>query len=163
MARIIGQERVAEVFGVAPKTIVDWQEQGFPVAVRGSPGVPSEYDTQACIEWYVQRALDRAGKESARDRLARIQGDKALIEIAQLQRELVKVEEVEPAIKQWLTDHCAELDQIPDSWVDPIVAAGGDTNQVLQLLKDMVRSLKESAAAYEFSTSTDQEVAPDGL
>ena len=44
---ISGQENIAAVFGVAPKTIVEWQEQGFPVAVRGRPGVPSEFETEA--------------------------------------------------------------------------------------------------------------------
>jgi len=163
VARIIGQERIAELFGVAPKTIVEWQEQGLPIAQRGSPGVPSEYESQECIAWYVARELDRAGRETARDRLARLQADKVERELRVMDRELLEAAEVEPAIRQWLTDHCAELDQVPDAWIDPLVAAAGDAHALHQLLKDLVRALKDSAAAYEFSSTPDPEGAASGL
>lgn len=39
--RIIGQERIAEVFGVTPKTIVEWQEQGVLWGMQTSARAPS--------------------------------------------------------------------------------------------------------------------------
>lgn len=152
MARIIGQEQIAAVFGVAPKTVVEWQEQGFPIALRGGPGVPSEYESQDCISWFVARELERNGRESARDRLARLQADKVERELRVMDRELLEAHEVEPAVRQWLSDHCATLDQAPDAWIDQFVAAGADQHALHQLLKDLIRALKESAAAYEFSS-----------
>ena len=97
--RIIGQEQVAEAFGVAPKTIVEWQEQGFPVAVRGRPGVPSEYDLPACIDWLVRREVTKVQGESPRDRVLRLQGDSLELELAQQRGKLVDVDSVEPSIQ----------------------------------------------------------------
>ena len=97
--RIVGQETIADAFGVVPKTIVEWQEQGFPVAARGRPGVPSEYDLPACIEWLVQREVRKVQGESQRDRLFRLQGDKAELELAEKRGLLVPAEEVEPKLR----------------------------------------------------------------
>lgn len=98
--RIVGQERIAEVFGVAPKTIVEWQEGGLPIAKRGGPGVPSEYDSEACIKWLVDREVGKvAAAESPRDRLFRLQGD-ALEREAAIQRGiLVRPDAVEPRLR----------------------------------------------------------------
>lgn len=96
MTRVVGQESIAALFGVAPKTIVEWQEDGFPVAKRGGPGVPSEYDAPECIAWLVDRERAKVQGESPRDRLFRLQGD--ALERQQLQdaKVLVHVDSVEP-------------------------------------------------------------------
>lgn len=97
--RIIGQEQIADVMGVAPKTIVEWQEEGFPIAVRGRPGVPSEYESQECIRWLVDREVRKVQGESPRDRLFRIQADTAELELAERRGRLVDVEQVEPKMR----------------------------------------------------------------
>lgn len=97
--RIVGQERIADVFGVAPKTIVEWQEQGFPVAVRGAPGIPSEYDTQTCVGWLVQREVTKVQGERPQDRLARVQADKIEMENAERRGLLINAEQLEPKLK----------------------------------------------------------------
>lgn len=97
--RVKGQETIASVFGVAPKTIVDWQEQGFPVAVRGKPGVPSEYDTGACIAWLVEREVKKVQSERPQDRLARVQADKIEMENAERRGQLIQADQLEPKLK----------------------------------------------------------------
>ena len=97
--RIIGQESIAEVFGVAPKTIVEWQEAGFPVAQRGGPGVPSEYESAECISWLVQRELGKVRQESPRDRVFRLQADNLEIDLAEKRGRLIPVDAVEPKWK----------------------------------------------------------------
>lgn len=112
--RIVGQERIAEVFGVAPKTIVEWQDQGFPIAQRGSPGVPSEYETQACINWLVERELRKVQAEKPQDRLARVTADK--IEMENLERRglLIKAELLEPKLKAaYIAAREAWLEAVP--------------------------------------------------
>lgn len=96
--RIVGQEKVADCFGVAPKTIVEWQVDGFPVAQRGGPGVPSEYELAACIQWLVQREVGKVQGESPRDRVFRLQGDDLELELAKKHGRLVEVDQVEPMI-----------------------------------------------------------------
>lgn len=97
--RIIGQESIADVFGVAPKTIVEWQEQGFPVAQRGGPGVPSEYETKECIIWMVERELRKIREEKPQDRLARVQADKIEMENAERRGMLIPADQLEPKLK----------------------------------------------------------------
>ena len=101
--RIKGQESIAEVFGVAPKTIVEWQEQGLPIAVRGRPGVPSEYDTAACIEWMVEREIKKIQAERPQDRLARLQADKIEIELAERRGVLIPADLLEPRLQAAFT------------------------------------------------------------
>lgn len=84
------------MFGVAPKTIVEWQEQGMPIAERGRPGVPSLYDSRACIDWYLQREMNKANVETPRDRLARLQADEVELKLAERRGQLVPADQIEP-------------------------------------------------------------------
>lgn len=97
--RITGQENIASVFGVAPKTIVEWQEQGFPVAVRGGPGVASEYETETCIGWLIDREVKKVQAERPQDRLARVQADKIEMENAERRGLLIPAEQLEPKLR----------------------------------------------------------------
>ena len=97
--RIIGQEQIAEVFGVAAKTIVEWQEQGFPIAVRGAPGIPSEYETEACINWLIDREVRKVQTERPQDRLARVQADKIEMENAEKRGLLIPADQLEPKLR----------------------------------------------------------------
>lgn len=94
--RIVGQEQVADLFGVAPKTIVDWQEQGFPIAVRGRPGVASEYESAECIAWYMQREVAKVQAETPRDRLARLQSEEIELRLLEKRGSLVQADKIEP-------------------------------------------------------------------
>lgn len=97
--RIVGQENIASVFGMAPKTIVEWQEQGFPVMVRGGPGVASEYETEACIGWLVDREVKKVQSERPQDRLARVQADKIEMENAEKRGVLIPADQLEPKLR----------------------------------------------------------------
>lgn len=92
--KITGQENIAEIFGVAPKTVIAWQEEGLPVLKRGQPGVPSEYDSAACIRWFADRELNRANADRPRDRLHRAQAENAELNLRIRRGELAPVEEV---------------------------------------------------------------------
>jgi terminase small subunit / prophage DNA-packing protein len=94
--RVKGQEQIAAMFGVAPKTITEWQVLGFPVAAQGGPGVPSEYDAPACIKWMVDREVGKVRAETPKDRLNRLQADKIEFELMKDRRLFVPADEVEP-------------------------------------------------------------------
>lgn len=87
------------MFGVAPKTIVEWQEAGFPVALRGGPGVPSEYESEACIGWLVNREVGKVQTERPQDRLARVQADKIEMENAEKRGQLIPASLLEPKLR----------------------------------------------------------------
>ena len=94
--RVKGQENIAALFGVAPKTITEWQVLGFPVAVQGGPGIASEYDAPPCVQWLVDREVRKVRVETPKDRLARLQGDRLEQEMLKDARLLIPAEEVEP-------------------------------------------------------------------
>lgn len=87
------------MFGVAPKTIVDWQEQGLPIALRGSPGIPSEYESDACINWFVAREVLKVQGERPQDRLARVQADKIEMENEVDRGLLIPADQLEPKLR----------------------------------------------------------------
>jgi phage terminase Nu1 subunit (DNA packaging protein) len=97
--RITSQDSIASLFGVSRETINTWQDQGFPVALRGGPNVPSEYDSADCIRWRIARELDKAGAESPTNRLARAKAEAQ--EMANLEKRgtLVPVALIEPKLK----------------------------------------------------------------
>lgn len=98
MARIVGQERIADVFGVAPKTIVEWQEHGFPIAQRGGPGVASEYESAECIRWKIEHELRKIQSESPNDRLARAKAESVEMDNAERRGQLVQAAQLEPKL-----------------------------------------------------------------
>lgn len=96
--RIKGQQRIAELFGVTRETIDNWQQQGFPVAVRGGPGVPSEFETEACIKWMIDREIGKVRADRPQDRLARAQADKIEMENTERRKLLIPVGQIEPRL-----------------------------------------------------------------
>lgn len=94
--RVKGQEQISAMFGVAPKTITEWQVLGFPVAFQGGPGVASEYDAPACIKWLIDREVRKVQSESPKDRVLRLQGDKLEQDLLKDAKLLIPADEVEP-------------------------------------------------------------------
>ena len=97
--RIVGQEKIADLLGVSPKTIVEWQGQGLPIAVRGGPHVPSEYDSVDCITWLLSRELKKVEGEKPQDRLARMQADRIDLELKEKRGLLLPADQVEPRLR----------------------------------------------------------------
>jgi len=97
--RVIGQEQVASMFGVSSTSIVAWQDQGMPVALRGSPGIPSEYESEACINWLVAREVLKVQGERPQDRLARVQADKIEMENEVSRGALIPADQLEPKLR----------------------------------------------------------------
>lgn len=99
---IQGQHQIAELFGVSRETINNWQDAGFPVARRGGPNLPSEYDSADCIRWLIAREV-RSRREAAgsdeltaeRARLAKEQADKIAMQNAERRGELAPVAAME--------------------------------------------------------------------
>jgi len=94
--RISGQDNIANLFGVTGTTIVEWQKDGFPVAVQGGRGVPNEYLAAECIAWLVAREVGKVHVETPRDRVFRLQGDALERDAVEKACKLVRADQVEP-------------------------------------------------------------------
>lgn len=98
--RIIGQENIATIFGVTPRTITEWQAGGMPIAVQGGPGMPGEYNSEECIRWLVEREVRKVqGPEAPKDRLARLQGDELEMKLERERGKLIDAAAVEPVMR----------------------------------------------------------------
>jgi hypothetical protein len=61
--------------------------------------MPHEYETADCIKWYVAREMNRAGVETPRDRLFRLQAEDLEITLAQKRGQLVPAADLRPRLK----------------------------------------------------------------
>jgi phage terminase Nu1 subunit (DNA packaging protein) len=90
MGQRVTKAQLSEIVGRDERTLSRWQNTGMPVIEVGvGRGNENEYDTQAVIEWLVQLAEQRGEKESVRDRLDRIKGDREELALAKDLEEVV--------------------------------------------------------------------------
>lgn len=83
MGQRVTKAQLSEIVGRDERTLSRWQKTGMPMLETGlGRGNENEYDTQAVIEWLVQIAQQRGEKESVRDRLDRIKGDREELALA---------------------------------------------------------------------------------
>ena len=90
MGQRVSKAQLSEIVGRDERTLSRWQNSGMPVLETGvGRGNENEYDTKAVIEWLVQIAQQRGEKESVRDRLDRIKGDREELALAKDLEEVV--------------------------------------------------------------------------
>lgn len=97
--RVVSIQSIADLFGVTPATIHSWQGDGFPVEVRGAPGIPSEFDSARCIRWLVDREMAKAQADSPNNRLARAKAESVEMDNAERRGLLIPAALLEPKLK----------------------------------------------------------------
>ena len=86
----VSKAGLAEIVGRDERTLSRWQREGMPVQEIGlGRGNENQYDTEEVIGWLVQVAALNGKKESVRDRLDRIKGDREELALAKDLEELV--------------------------------------------------------------------------
>uniref|UniRef100_UPI001560A922 terminase small subunit n=2 Tax=Escherichia TaxID=561 RepID=UPI001560A922 len=63
----VNKKRLAEIFGVDPRTIEGWQTQGLPHVSGGGKGVEVAFNSAQVIEWYAQREKDIENEKLRRE------------------------------------------------------------------------------------------------
>ena len=90
MGKRVNKRELAEIFGVSERSFTEYQKDtSFPIAKAGGRGQSNEYDTQDVHEWLMERAVNGARRESSRERLERIKGDREELALAKDLEELV--------------------------------------------------------------------------
>jgi hypothetical protein len=101
MGKRVNKRELAATFGISERTFTAYQKDpSFPVAQSGTRGQANEYDTQDVHEWLLDRAVNGARRESARERLERIKGDREELGYAVDIKELVPAESVGARLEQ---------------------------------------------------------------
>ena len=158
--RLIGQEQIAAVLGVAPKTVTEWQVLGFPVAVQGGPGVPSEYDAPACVKWLVDREVRKVRAESPKDRVLRLQGDRLEQDLLKDAGLLIPADEVEPLWASAVLNAREFLLGEPPRLAS--IAIGMQKPELEQLLRDAFTQFLGRLANWRAAGEDEEDQADDG-
>jgi terminase small subunit / prophage DNA-packing protein len=144
---VTGQQSICDIFGVAPKTITEWQADGMPVHVQGGRGTPSQYDTVACIEWRVSRLAcgpDAYDLTTERARLAHHQANIAALDEDVKRKTLIPAELVKSKWQDMIASTRARLLSMPTRIAASCV--GRDEVEIEHLAREIVnQSLDELA------------------
>lgn len=95
---LIGRRGLAEALGVNPRTIDKWRDDGMPVAQRGSPGKEARFSRADVDAWRgAKQAANGNGSllslEAERAKLARVQTEKADLDVRLRKGDLVSRED----------------------------------------------------------------------
>lgn len=134
------KEMVAEHFGVAIETIDLWQRKGMPYTSRGK-GVRGRYDLRECARWLAsqkQPLMDRSTEyEAAQTELMKNRAATAELKRRQLERSLIDVEEMRPALLAICAGIEKRMEKIHRSYGNEVAAA------VSEIAEDAIRELEK--------------------
>ncbi len=141
---LVGRAEAAAALGVAPGRISKWVADGAPVARRGARGQASLYDVAALKRWRAHRTKEvEAGLslEEERAKLARVQRQKAEMEIAKRTGELLERSEVIAEGQAALSALKAALLRLPRELVMSGLIPRETEPAVRDLITDALREL----------------------
>lgn len=148
MGRRVTKAELAEIVGRDERTLSRWKNDGMPVLELGlGRGNENEYDTQAVIEWLVQLAQRRGQKESVRDRLDRIKGDREELALAKDLEEVVVLADIVDRYEAMIAAaKVALLNTLPDNLASELSARYGvevDDRLIREPIEDILRNMAD--------------------
>jgi len=149
----VNQTELADILGVTTMTLLDWQKKGMPYLSREINGGANEYDTAACIKWYVNREIEKNKIESPRDRLDKIRGDREELELRIRLKQVADITTIQPAIDEFFTDLTGELDGMANRYIDAMLAAKNDRTDSYQVFRRIAREIRERLSGFDFRAS----------
>lgn len=107
----VNRKNLANVFGVTLPTIDAWRERGMPFVTEGRLGREWEFETRACIDWWIEQQARRTRASGSTDpefesieeaeRRKRIaQADRAEVYVAKEAGILVPIDEVAAVVAE---------------------------------------------------------------
>lgn len=158
----VTKAQLSEIVGRDERTISRWQNSGMPVREVGlGRGNENEYDTVAVIEWLVKVAQQRGAKESARDRLDRIKGDREELALAKDLEELVVAADLINGFEAMLTAAKVELlNTLPDNLASELSARYG-VEVDDQLIREPIEAILRKMADYDPDDDAPSDGDPD--
>jgi terminase small subunit / prophage DNA-packing protein len=156
--RLCTQAEIAEVFDVTPETIHQWQDLGMPYEKRAAIGESNRYYSARVALWLRDREWElRAGGESPKDRLSRVQAERIEHELTVLRGQVIPVEQIEPVLARAVVAIRAGVRNIPA--LAPLLEATPGVDEKRELLEERCHDiLKDLADGRGFALS-----APPGV
>lgn len=127
MGREVTKAELAEIVGRDERTLSRWQKDGMPVREIGlGRGNENHYDTAEVIEWLCHVASLNGKKESTRDRLDRIRGDREELALAKDLEQVVIADELVERYENMIVAAKVELlNTLPDTLASELSARYG--------------------------------------
>lgn len=150
MGKTVSKVELGEIIGRDERTLSRWQKDGMPVIEFGvGRGNENQYDTQAVVEWLMRQAALNGKKESTRDRLDRIRGDREEIALARELGEVVIEAEMVERFEAVITAAKVELlNTFPDELAATLSAKYG-VQVDDQLIREPIESILRRLSAYD--------------
>ena len=150
MGKTVSKLELGEIIGRDERTLSRWQKDGMPVIEFGvGRGNENQYDTQVVIEWLMRQAALNGKKESTRDRLDRLRGDREEIALARELGEVVIEAETVERFEAVITAAKIELlNTFPDELAATLSAKYG-VQVDDQLIREPIESILRRLSAYD--------------
>ena len=150
----VNKAELAAILGISERSLTDWQKEGMPIVHVGERGESNQYDTEQVIAWWIERELKKVREESPRDELYRSQKRLADLQIAEQERTLVPIAEVEPAYERLVLAARQRLLQMPSRLAHELEAVAGAENK-RALLEEAIDQVLTELANYDPNASAD--------
>ena len=150
MGKTVSKLELGEIIGRDERTLSRWQKDGMPVIEFGvGRGNENQYDTQVVIEWLMRQAALNGKKESTRDRLDRLRGDREEIALARELGEVVIEAEMVERFEAVITAAKIELlNTLPDE-LAATLSAKYSVQVDDQLIREPIESILRRLSAYD--------------
>lgn len=150
MGKTVSKLELGEIIGRDERTLSRWQKDGMPVIEFGvGRGNENQYDTQVVIEWLMRQAALNGKKESTRDRLDRLRGDREEIALARELGEVVIEAEMVERFEAVITAAKIELlNTFPDELAATLSAKYG-VQVDDRLIREPIESILRRLSAYD--------------
>jgi len=150
MGKTVSKLELSEIVGRDERTLSRWQNDGMPVIEFGvGRGNENQYDTQAVIEWLMRQAALNGRKETSRDRLDRLRGDREELALAKDLGEVVIEAEMVERFEAVITAAKIELlNTYPDELAATLTARYGIEVDD-QLIRDPIDTILRRLSAYD--------------
>ncbi len=150
MGKTVSKLELSEIVGRDERTLSRWQNDGMPVIEFGvGRGNENQYDTQAVIEWLMRQAALNGKKETTRDRLDRIRGDREELALAKDLGEVVIESEMVERFEAMITAAKIELlNTYPDE-LAAVLSARYGIEVDDQLIRDPIDTILRRLSAYD--------------
>ncbi len=150
MGKTVTKLELSEIVGRDERTLSRWQKDGMPVIEFGvGRGNENQYDTQLVIDWLMRQAALNGKKESTRDRLDRIRGDREELALAKDLGEVVIEADLVQRFEAVITAAKIELlNTLPDELAEMLSARYGVQIDD-QLIRQPIESILRRLSAYD--------------
>lgn len=150
MGKQVTKAELGEIVGRDERTLSRWQNEGMPVQEFGlGRGNENRYDTEEVINWLVQVAALNGKKESARDRLDRLRGDREEVALAKDLEEVVVAAEMIERFEAMITAAKLELlNTFPENLATELSARYGVEVDV-ELIREPIAAILTELSNYD--------------